>query len=326
MDTANSQPNSNRIPEFLAGKSNQQYLLLSGNALDILKDLPSESIDMTITSPPYWQQRKYTHPHSIGNEPSLPDYIDSLLQVFAEVKRILKPEGSCWLNLGDTYRHKNLQGIPWRIAIALQDTQGWILRNDVIWHKIKGSPDNSKDKLRTVHEYLFHLVKQPKYYYDVDAIRKTAKSSRVKKNGQVVTATGVSGVNYRRQINRTSELDKLEKANAFTALDNALEKVKQGEWFDFRMVIRGQQRTTHSDAVEVSGRALELKKKGFYILPYHGKGSKPADVWDILPEDRWRKDKHFAPFPEELCLIPMKASCPRGGIVLDPFVGPEPQF
>jgi site-specific DNA-methyltransferase (adenine-specific) len=87
------------------------------------------------------------------------------------------------------------------------------------------------------------------------------------------------------------------------------------------MVIRGQQRTTHSDAVEVSGRALELKKKGFYILPYHGKGSKPADVWDILPEDRWRKDKHFAPFPEELCLIPMKASCPRGGIVLDPFVG-----
>lgn len=310
-----------RIQEFLGENSSDRYLLMEGNVLEVLKNIPSVSIDMAITSPPYWQHRKYTEENSIGNESSLQLYIENLLKVFEEIKRILKPDGSFWLNLGDSYRNKNLQGIPWRIALALQDRQGWIMRNDVIWNKIKGNPDNSKDKLRNLHEYLFHFVKQPNYYYDVDSIRNTPKSSQINKKGQVITATGVSGVNYKRQILRSTLLSEEEKNNALAQLNAALEKVKAGEWFDFRMVIRGQQRATHSDSVEVSGRALELKKKGYYVLPYHPKGSKPGDVWEIIPEDRWRKDSHFAPFPEELCLIPVKATCPRGGIVLDPFVG-----
>lgn len=311
----------NQVHEFLSPQSSQQYLLIPGNVLDVLKEIPSASIDMTITSPPYWQHRKYTEDNSFGNESSFNLYIDTLMKVFAELKRVLKPSGSLWLNLGDTYRNKNLQGIPWRIAIALQDAQGWILRNDIIWHKIKGNPDNSKDKLRNTHEHLFHFVKEKNYYYDVDSIRNERKSSQVNKQGQVITATGVSGVNYRRQITRSTVLKDEEKNNALKELDGALEKIKSGEWVDFRMIIRGQQRTTHSDSLEVSGRASELKKKGFYFLPYHPNGSKPGDVWDIIPEDRWRKDIHFAPFPEELCLIPVKATCPNQGIVLDPFVG-----
>jgi len=206
------------------------------------------------------------------------------------------------------------------VALSLQDQQGWILRNAVVWNKLKGSPDNAKDKLRNVHEYFFHFVQQKTYYYDVASIRNTPRSASVR-TGSIVTATGVSGINYRRQIERSVELKEHEKQAALQALDETLHKVAAGQLYDFRMVIRGQQRATHSNSTIVSGRAAELQRKGFYILPYHEKGSKPGDVWDIILEDSWREDSHYAPFPLELCLIPIKATCPPGGIVLDPFAG-----
>ena len=87
------------------------------------------------------------------------------------------------------------------------------------------------------------------------------------------------------------------------------------------MVIRGQQRTTHSDSAKLSGRAKELRDKGYYFLRYHPKGSKPSDVWDILPEDTQKREKHFAAYPEDLCRIPILATCPDDGVVLDPFCG-----
>jgi site-specific DNA-methyltransferase (adenine-specific) len=87
------------------------------------------------------------------------------------------------------------------------------------------------------------------------------------------------------------------------------------------MIIRGQQRTTHSDSQKVSGRARELQEKGFYFLKYHPNGSKPRDVWDILPEDTQKRQRHFAAYPEDLCKIPILATCPTDGVVLDPFCG-----
>jgi site-specific DNA-methyltransferase (adenine-specific) len=87
------------------------------------------------------------------------------------------------------------------------------------------------------------------------------------------------------------------------------------------MIIRGQQRTTHSDSAKVSGRARELAERGFYFLRYHPNGSKPSDVWDILPEDTQKRKLHFAPYPEDLCKIPILATCPQSGVVLDPFMG-----
>ena len=87
------------------------------------------------------------------------------------------------------------------------------------------------------------------------------------------------------------------------------------------MIIRGQQRTTHSDSAKVSGRAREIAERGFYFLRYHPNGSKPSDVWDILPEDTQKRKLHFAPYPEDLCKIPILATCPQYGIVLDPFMG-----
>jgi len=309
---------------FLQPAATQPYLLLEGDALHRLSQLPSEAVDTVITSPPYWGQREYGVTHSrgteIGGEATLDYYIQVLARVFQEIKRVLKPTGSLWLNIGDSYADKKLLSIPWRLAIHLQDAQGWVLRNDVVWNKMKGAPDNSKDKLRNAHEFVFHFVQQKKYYYDVDAIRNTAKSSTVR-DGVVLTATGVSGINYRRQIARSPDLSDAEKANALATLEATLQKVARGELSDFRMIIRGRQRATHSESPNVSGRAAELLKKGFCILPYDPAGSKPGDVWDIVPEDTWRTDSHCAPFPLQLCILPIKATCPPGGIVLDPFVG-----
>lgn len=309
-----------KLRDFLCTSAAQTHLLIEGDALEVLRRFPAHSVDMVLTSPPYWQQREYAHTDSAGSELTFSAYLDALLLVFGEVKRILKPEGSLWLNLGDVYDNKNLCGIPWRVAIAMQDRQNWILRNEVIWNKVKGSPDNAKDKLRNLHETVFHFVKQKNYYYDVDAVRNNPGTSSIR-NGSVVTATGVSGVNYRRQIQRSTMLTDAQKTEALNALEATLQKVATGELFDFRMVIGGQQRTTHSGSTKVSGRASELEAKGYYILPYDKRGSKPGDVWDIIPEDEWRKDAHYAPFPEELCIMPIKLTCPEDGIVLDPFAG-----
>lgn len=295
-------------------------VLFRGDALEVLKALPSASIDCALTSPPYWAKREYPE-GGLGLEADFRDFIGALLRVVGELKRVLKPAGSLWLNVGDSYADKALLGIPWRIALAMTDTQGWVLRNDVIWHKIKSGMDNTRDRLGNVHEHVFHFVQQPRsYYYDADAIRSPARAARVVK-GAVISATGVSGVRYRRQIELSTEIDAAEKAGALRALDEALKDVAAGRISDFRMLIRGQQRITHSQGERVSGRARELRDLGFCVLRYHPNGSKPTDVWDILPEDTQKRAAHVAPYPIDLCRIPILATCPKGGSVIDPFCG-----
>lgn len=162
--------------------------------------------------------------------------------------------------------------------MRLIDEQGWLLRNDVIWHKIKGGLATTRDRLRNVHEYLFHFVKIANgYYYDIDAIRHRPRSARIV-DRVVVSATGVRGVRYRRQIELSTALNEQEKAHALRELDRMLEQLQTGAIADFRMIIRGQQRPTHSDSTKVSGRARELQERGFYVLVYHPNGSKPGDV------------------------------------------------
>jgi site-specific DNA-methyltransferase (adenine-specific) len=306
------------VKEYI-NSSDCRPLFLCGEALTILRGFPDNSIDFCMTSPPYWNKREYEN-GGIGLETHFQDYLQNLLQIFAQVQRVLKNTGSFWLNIGDTYQDKGLVGIPWRIALALIDQQGWILRNDVVWNKLKG-PDNSKDKLRNTHEYVFHFVKRTKgFYYDINGIRSKPREAQVK-NGVVISATGVTGVRYKRQIELSTSLSKAEKLAAFQALDDMLQRVRGGELSDFRMVIRKQQRTTHSDSEKVSGRAKELVQKGFYFLQYHPDGSKPGDVWDIIPEDTANRDGHYAAYPEDLCRIPLLATCPVGGLALDPFCG-----
>ena len=295
-------------------------LFLCGDAAEALASLPSETFDFCMTSPPYWGKRQYSG-GGLGLEDDYERYIEKLLVVFGEVQRVLKASGSFWLNIGDGYLNKRLLGIPWRVALAMSDKQGWILRNEVVWNKIKGAPDNALDKLRNIHEPVFHFVRRATgYHYDANAIRTPPKKAKVV-NGSVVSATGVRGVRYRRQIELSTILRAEEKAAAMRELEAMLDAVRAGELADFRMIIRGQQRATHSDSERVSGRARDLQQKGFYFLRYHPNGSKPSDVWDIIPEDTQKRSGHFAPYPEDLCRIPLAATCPQGGLALDPFCG-----
>ena len=303
---------------------NQNNGLLTGNCEDILTEIPDESIGCVITSPPYWQMRKY---HANGNDASLmigeektpEEYVKRIAAIFHQIKRILKSDGSVWLNLGDKYHNKNLMGMPWRVALAMQE-DGWILRNDVIWHQIRGT-QSAKDRLRDVHEHVFHFVKSKKYYYDTDIIRVKPRNLPTINGEEVISATGVSGKKYRRQILGSKVLNEQERAAAIKALDQTLERMKKGELVDFRMAIRGEQRTFHSDNLEISGRAKELKTKGFYVTVSNAKGPLPTDIWNIVPEDEWRKDGHYAVFPTKLLELPIKATSRAGSVILDPFMG-----
>jgi DNA modification methylase len=142
-----------------------------GDALQLLPELPSSFVDCIVTSPPYFGQRDYDAERQIGSEDSPDEYVAKLVQVFTECLRVLKDSGSLWLNLGDKYADGNLLGMPWRVALALQ-TCGWVLRNDIIWHKPNAMPHSVKNRLTVDHEYIFFFTKKgAEYFYDQDAIR-----------------------------------------------------------------------------------------------------------------------------------------------------------
>lgn len=145
--------------------------IFCGDAVSVLKKMPSESVDCIVTSPPYYGQRDYGNDRQIGLEGNQEEYIKNLVSVFLECKRILKDSGTLWINLGDKYKNGGLLAMPWRVAIALQDC-GWFLRNDIIWHKPNAMPNAVKNRLTTDHEYIFFFTKKNTgYYYDQDSIR-----------------------------------------------------------------------------------------------------------------------------------------------------------
>ena len=169
----------------------------TGDARDTLAELPESSVHMAMTSPPYFGLRDYGVDGQIGLEDELDEYIDELVGVFREVRRVLRPDGSAWLNLGDSYAgDKNKMLVPHRVAIALQD-DGWIVRNDVTWAKPNPMPSSVKDRLNTTTEQVFHLVPEPDYWYDLDAIREphTERSIERMSEGPVNADTDGRGTN-----------------------------------------------------------------------------------------------------------------------------------
>lgn len=155
-------------------KSERGQLIL-GHAQFALEDVPDTTVQACVTSPPYWQLRDYGVEGQIGQEDRLEDYVASLVATFDQVGRVLRDEGVLWLNLGDTYRDKQLQGVPWRVALALAE-YGWRLRADVIWHKPNPMPESVTDRPVLAHEYLFLFSKSDRYFYDRDAIAEPAKA------------------------------------------------------------------------------------------------------------------------------------------------------
>lgn len=144
--------------------------ILCGDARDVLALLPADSVHTIVTSPPYFGQRNYHHDGQIGREENADQYVQSLVDVFAAARRVLRPDGTLWLNLGDKYADARLLGLPWRVALALA-ADGWILRSDIIWHKPNAMPSAVKNRPTTDHEYLFLFSRESEYYYDADAIR-----------------------------------------------------------------------------------------------------------------------------------------------------------
>ena len=179
--------------------------ILQGNCIETLQKLDDESINTCITSPPYWGLRNYNDEEKqLGMEDTPEEFVDNLVKVFREVKRVLRDDGTVWLNLGDSYssggrttttnqslrgdkdygvtrpkpskgiKPKDLIGIPWRVALALQQ-DGWYLRQDIIWHKPNPMPESVKDRCTKAHEYIFLLSKNVKYYFDNEAIKEDSK-------------------------------------------------------------------------------------------------------------------------------------------------------
>ena len=274
-----------------------------GNSLLELKKIPNESIQTVVTSPPYWGLRDYGHDSQLGAENTPDEYVDGLVDVFREIRRVLKKDGTVWLNLGDSYvgggkgewsngsiqknhikagvkygkktgeiaglKPKDLVGIPWRVALALQE-DGWWLRSDIIWHKPNPMPESVTDRPTKSHEYIFLLTKSPHYYYDQDAIREPVSDVSIKRS-----------------------------TYAFNTEDNKNIKGNMSE--------RGVTRTTEG----LNLKSAEEKQ--------HPLGRNKRDVWTVNTKPF--PEAHFATFPEKLIDTCIKAGTKENDIVLDPFSG-----
>lgn len=265
-----------------------------GDCLTVLKTFPDEFIDCCVTSPPYWGLRDYGVSGQLGLEKTPEEYVAKMVEVFREVKRVLKKEGTVWLNLGDSYANngvsdsskvggftgdriragkkgimdsrprtiplglkpKDLVGIPWRVAFALQ-ADGWYLRSDIIWHKPNPMPESVTDRPTKSHEYMFLLTKSAKYYFDQEAVREPHLWA-----GRDKRADG--------------------------------------------------QRHESKGLCETGNYATNA-------VCYHPNGRNVRTVWTIPTQPT--PEAHFATFPEALIVPCIKAGCPEGGIVLDPFGG-----
>lgn len=270
--------------------------IIQGDSLEVLKTLEDESVHTCVTSPPYWMLRDYGVESQIGNESTPEAFVESLVSVFREVKRVLRKDGVLWLNIGDSYsggkggsqgkngqradrkfsasvppkrgnglKPKDLVGIPWMLAFALR-ADGWYLRQDIIWAKPNVMPESVKDRCTRSHEHVFMLTKSPTYFYNADAIREPLSQS---------------------SIDRVKYSWKSEKANAAGILS----------------------RTTM--------KGIDVEEMGERFA--NPKGANKRDVWFISTSGS--DIAHVAMFPEKLIEPMILAGCPQGGVVLDPFFG-----
>lgn len=264
--------------------------IYNGNALDVLKTFPDECVDMVITSPPYWALRDYGAEGQLGLESTFQEYINKLCDIFDEVKRVLKKSGSCWVNLGDAYsgsgkgvggiKSKSLLQIPSRFAIEMCN-RGWILRNEIIWHKPNAMPSSVNDRFTVDYEKLFFFVKSKKYYF--------------KQQKEQMKTNHICWKSIRKHSRMVS-----------------LNITKQGS-----KGVLGQENSGLRKQDQI-GRADYTGFNKRYLPPKDLMRNKRS-VWSINTKPF--KEKHFATYPEELIITPIKACCPENGIVLDPFMG-----
>lgn len=337
VDEAGEPDIKNSFSRYSEGESCAPFFL-QGDALQVLREMPSCSVDTAITSLSNYMKREFlANRIRLDSVPN--DFIDDLVAICAEIYRVLKPTGSFWFHLGDDYVNRNLALIPARVAIRLTDEVGFTLHNQIAWNKLTAVPGAAEGKLCSLWEPIFFFSKEPKgYFYDANAAFELPRKARNIMQGVAVSAVGMSSERYRRKIERSTELTELEKTNAYDALNKMLHLVECGKVSDFRMVLRGEIRTAHGSSTGLSAGEKELAENGFHFIKLKRNGALVSDVWNVLPEDEhsgelvsdvWnvipedahRAEYHYAPFPEDLVKNPIALTCPEGGIVLDPFVG-----
>lgn len=309
------------------------------NCLDTMSRMPDNSIDCCVTSPPYYGLRDYGHKDQIGLEETPELYVQKLVEVFRDVKRVLKKDGTLWLNLGDSYaasggkqveqtvrgqnnyvnagqsggnrsvknnppgiKQKDLLGIPWMVAFALR-ADGWYLRQDIIWSKPNPMPESVTDRCTKSHEYIFLLSKSARYYYDQNAIKQPVADASI--------------------LRLSQQIDKQKGSERVPGKTNGTMKTvgpgRKPRPDDNRGGNQGTGRGIPAMAIDgngVTGHSGYFDSCGNLI----GEGmANKRSVWEVptMPF----KEAHFATFPEDLIIPCIKAGCPQKGIVLDPFMG-----
>lgn len=324
-----------------------------GTAASVGPQLNPGSVRTIVTSPPYFGLRDYGHEDQIGAESSAQEYVNNLVATFAALRPALADDGTLWLNLGDSYASgsrtsyafdpklperahlrpksdmgaKNLLGVPWRVAFALQ-ADGWILRSDIIWAKPNPMPESVTDRPTKAHEYLFLFAKQPKYYYDAEAIAEQASVASIARLSQNVDAQAGSdraaGGAKANGPMRASARPQLKRALAL-AKEHGLTPEHMDAIRAVGMNDAGKAKIVQSGAgkndAEVQRLADEAKAAlgGYYREFLSGGTVNKRTVWSV-PTVPF-KDAHFATYPPELIRPCILAGSARGDTVLDPFSG-----
>ena len=296
--------------------------ILCGDNLELIKQLPDGSIQLVITSPPYFQQRDYGS--GMGNEENVNEYIEILLCLFRECVRVLTEDGNIVFNIGDKYQNSNLLLVPYRFALAAIDTGGVRLVNEITWVKKNPTPRQFSRRLVSSTEPFFHFAKSDRYFYNPKAfLAKThAPQPPKKKNGTNV------GQKYFQLIDK-SDLSDAEKTLARTELEQVIQEVKSGKTHSFRMKIRGIHAAPFGG--QEGGRTSQLRNKGFTIIRIHGnklkrdviKTDDVIETSDVIetPVATLKGNKHPAIYPVEVVEEFLHLLTPTGALVLDPFMG-----
>jgi len=284
--------------------------ILCGDSYYLLQEIPDNSINLIITSPPYFQQRDYDG-LGIGNESKTEEYLHNLLRIFKECVRIITEDGSIVINIGDKYVDSSLSMIPYRFAIEALENEPIKLVNTITWVKLNPTPRQFKKRLVSSTEPFFHFVKTDYYYYDIDSFMNYSDLVRNKGNsGNRV------GQKYFELIEKSSLSDR-EKEQAKRELLEVIQEVKDGKIESFRMKIRGM----HSEPFggQEGGRKIQLEKKGFTIIRILGNSLK-KDVIEC-PVETIKGSKHPAIYPEYIIQELIKLLTRSESTVLDPFAG-----
>lgn len=272
--------------------SGERHRIVVGDCLESLRGMASESVNCCVTSPPYFALRDYGVAGQIGLEETPAAFIARLVEVFSEVRRVLREDGTAWVNMGDTYgKGKQLLGIPWRLAFALQD-DGWILRQEIIWAKPNPMPESVRDRCTKSHEHIFLLSKSPAYFFDQDAIKEPVAPSSIARLAQDVESQAGSD----RVPGKTN--------GPMKAVRSRRDSFRRDE-SKREQAIPGQSFGTHRPDRDDSEYALDVRNK--------------RSVWSV-PTIGF-KGAHFATFPPDLIRPCIQAGCPVDGLVLDPFGG-----